>query len=193
MPIIILESKNHDLFGDRIGPMGVGLHALPCRSQTMGHEDRQAIHVSASLDDCVAIVDDDPAYAAVCEEAFGQEGLQAICFTDGAEAWRAIRSGPNLLLVVANWMLPGLDGHRICRLLARYRPATTTVLMVGRRFLPEIWASMRLRADYILAKPFTAIRIVEQARLLIAAAHRRVVASVHWVPCEDRLTSPIQP
>jgi DNA-binding response OmpR family regulator len=149
----------------------------------MGRENRQGIHVSASQDDCIVIVDDDPAYAAACKEAFGQDGRQIICFTDGAEAWRDIRSRPNLLLVVANWMLPGLDGHRICRLLVQQRPAVTTVLMVGRYFLPEAWTrKMRLRADYALAKPFSALEIKEQVRLLIATAHRRHAASVHWLP-----------
>ena len=163
--------------------MGVGFGALLFRSQTMEHEHRQAIRMrTPMMGGCIAIVDDDPAYVSACEEAFGQEGRRTICFTDGGEAWRDIRSRPNLLLVVANWMLPGLDGHRVCRLLARHRPAVTTVLMVGRSFLPETWAKMRLRADYVLAKPFSAIGIKEQARLLIAAAYRRAVASLGDLP-----------
>ncbi|GEM_PF-6651938 len=145
----------------------------------MVHENRHAIRVSTPLADCIAIVDDDATYTAACEEAFGQEDLHMICFTNGTEAWRDIRSRPNLLLIVANWMLPGLDGYRICRLLAQQGSATTTVLTVGRRFLPEIWAKMRLRADYVLAKPFPASGIKEQALLLVATARRRYAASVH--------------
>ncbi len=162
---------------------GVGLGALLCWShQMMGREHRQAIRVSTPLGDCIAILDDDPSYAAACEEAFGQQGMHTICFGDGAEAWRDIRSRPDLLMVVANWMLPGLDGHRICRLLAQQRPATTTVLMVGRYFLPGVWEKMRLRTGYVLAKPFSANGIKEQARLLIAAAQRRRAACLHGLP-----------
>lgn len=159
----------------------------------MEREHRQAIHVRARRADCIAIVDDDPTYTATCEELFGQEGLHTICFADGAEAWRGIRSRSDLLLVVANWMLPGLDGHRICRLLAQHRPTVTTVLMVGLYFLPEVWTkTMRLQVDYVLAKPFSAIGSKEQARLFIAGAHRRRTVNVPDPHREDRSVFPIQ-
>src|ERR1035437_8987259 len=123
----------------------------------------------------VVIVDDDPVCRVALEQAFGRRNVQTVSFEDGAEAWRNIQAGPDVFLAVVNWMLPGLDGHRICEWLIQRSPATTAVLMVGRRFLSEAWAEMGFRAHGILPKPFLAAQIDQEVGRIMAMASRRAL------------------
>jgi DNA-binding response OmpR family regulator len=151
----------------------------------MEREHRQSSHVSTPQVGRVAIVDDDPVCLAALERVFARQGLQTISFEDGAQARQGIQASPDVSLAVVNWMLPGLDGHRICQWLARQRPEITTVLLVGRRFLLEAWAKLHVRADYVLAKPLPEIGLDEQIRDLVAAVYGPRVASVHGLPYRD--------
>ena len=124
----------------------------------------------------VVIVDDDPLCRAALEQAFRRQNVRTVSFEDGAEAWRSIQAGPDVSLAVVNWMLPSLDGHRICKWLAQERSATTTVLMVGRRFVSEAWVNMGFRPHHILSKPFLAARIDQEVRRIMELASRRARA-----------------
>lgn len=150
----------------------------------MEHENRQSGGTNIPRAKCVAIVDDDTRCAALLDAAFERQGLRTVVFENGDEAWRSIQASPDVCLVVANWMLPGLDGHRTCRLLAAQRPEIPSVLMLGRTLIAEAWRTMRLMADYVLAKPFPAAGIDGQVRLLARmacgrGAHLTIVRPQH--------------
>src|ERR1035437_9563284 len=141
----------------------------PCRgSRSMDCETRVLPRIAAPQIGRVVIVDDDPVCRAALEQAFRRRNVRPVSFRDGAEAWRSIQEGLDVSLAVVNWMLPGLDGHRICQWLAEQNPATTTVLMVGRRFLSEAWSSMGFRPHRILPKPFLTAQVDREVGRIIA-------------------------
>jgi DNA-binding response OmpR family regulator len=121
----------------------------------------------------VVIVDDDPVCRAALEQAFWRQNVRTVSFEDGAAAWRSIQAGPDVSLVVVNWMLPGLDGHRICQWLAQQNPGITTVLMVGRRFASEVRTGMGFWPHRILLKPFVTARVEREVRRIMALVSRR--------------------
>jgi DNA-binding response OmpR family regulator len=116
----------------------------------------------------VVIVEDDPDCLALLEESLASRGLHPRSFDNGLDAWQAIQDDPGLPLVIANWILPGLDGYRICTWLAERESPPMTVLMVGRHFLPEVMSMPGLRATHLLAKPLREVDI-EQIRAAFAA------------------------
>lgn len=121
----------------------------------------------------VLIADDDPSYLTVLERTLGRMGLPTVSCTDGSKAWAAIEERPGLFMAVMNWMLPGLDGHEICRRLHERKSPVTPVLMVGRDFLQEAWSRLDLRGAYVLAKPFSEAEIDQQVARLIRLASSR--------------------
>lgn len=121
----------------------------------------------------IVIADDDSDCHNHLLAAFKAGEAAAAGFADGREAWDAIQQTPDVVLVVANWMLPGLDGHIICSRLVKQRPEVSTVLMLGRGILPSVWFELQLQADYILAKPFAESSSAAQARRLVEIACRR--------------------
>jgi len=118
----------------------------------------------------VLIADDDPACLIKLEKAFHRQGFQTVSCTDGREAWMAIQQRPNVVLAVLNWMMPGMDGHMICRRLHERQSTVVPVLMIGRSFLHEAWTRLYLRTQYVLAKPFSETEINRQVCALIRLA-----------------------
>jgi DNA-binding response OmpR family regulator len=136
-------------------------------------ETWELLRVAASQIGRVVLVDDDPVCLAALEQAFRRRNVSTVSFEDGAEAWRSIQAAPDVFLAIVNWMLPGLDGHRICRWLAQQSPATTTVLMVGRAFVSEAWGKMGFRPHRILPKPFVTAQIDQEVGRIMALASGR--------------------
>ncbi len=118
----------------------------------------------------VLLADDDRECLQVLEWAFEIRGLATLSVTNGYQAWNTLRTRSDIRIAVLNWMLPGLDGHWICRRLAEDASPVTTVLMLGGYFLPAVCARPGSPADHLLAKPFSQVGIDEQLSKSILAA-----------------------
>jgi len=121
----------------------------------------------------VLIADDDLSYLVELERVFRLRGLTTISCTDGRKAWRAIQERPRIFLAVLNWMLPGIDGHIICRRLHEQRSTVVSVLMIGRRFEHEARTRLHPRAQHVLTKPFPEAGIDQQIDRIIRLASLR--------------------
>ncbi len=113
----------------------------------------------------VLIADDDPSVLATLQNAFAQLMILPAAASDGIDAWQMIcNARPDIVIV--NWMLPRMDGYRICRDL-REEGLAMSVLMIGKDILHDIWRKMPLPADYVLCKPFE-VDLVDQLVRLVA-------------------------
>lgn len=64
----------------------------------------------------ILVVDDDPVSVRILEQALAQEGHQVITARDGREALQlALEHNPQA--VIADWMMPRMDGAELCRTL----------------------------------------------------------------------------
>ena len=66
----------------------------------------------------VLIVEDDPVHRRMLEVLIGRLGYEALTATDGREAIQRLESEP-VQLVVADWMMPELDGLALCQEIRR--------------------------------------------------------------------------
>jgi diguanylate cyclase (GGDEF)-like protein len=104
-------------------------------------------------------------------------GHEAILAEDGVQAWDMFR-GAGIEVVISDWMMPGMNGDELCRLirsepLGRY---TYFVMLTSLEGHGHIVAAMRAGADDYLSKPFDSEQL--EARLIgaarVGALHRRV-------------------
>lgn len=99
---------------------------------------------------------------------------------DGAAVWAAFQSAP-AAMVVLDWMMPGIDGLEVCRLIrAHPEGADTYLLMItARSNAADLDDVLDAGADDYLPKPVTSsdilarLRIAEK-RIEAATARRRV-------------------
>jgi two-component system chemotaxis response regulator CheY len=120
----------------------------------------------------VLVVDDDPAYRLLLEQAVRSFGHDAVVATDGIEAWECFLSArPDVVLT--DWTMPGLDGIELCTRVREHPDGwmTYVILVTGRDAQDQVATGIRAGADDYLTKPL----VVEDLHIRLLAA-RRVIA-----------------
>jgi two-component system cell cycle sensor histidine kinase/response regulator CckA len=112
----------------------------------------------------ILIADDEPAIRRFAARALIEAGYEVLEATDGAAALSMVRSGSEAIdAVVSDVVMPRLTGIELLQLLSASHPDLPCILMSG-------YAAGQLREMGIaapcgmLAKPFTAERLVEEVR-----------------------------
>jgi DNA-binding response OmpR family regulator len=116
----------------------------------------------------VLVIDDEPDVLMLCRmnlERAGHEVLEASNGQDGLEV--AQRERPDL--VVLDVMLPGFDGHEVCRRVQAHRPVPV-LMLTARDDETDVLVGLGVGADDYLTKPFRMRELVAR----VAALLRRV-------------------
>ncbi|MBS3733735.1 MAG: response regulator transcription factor [Phycisphaerae bacterium] len=101
------------------------------------------------------VADDDPFYRAMVAEALWRAGVSPLAVDNGRDAWEVLTGPEPTGLAVVNWLLPDLDGYRICRLLEGRRDRPLLIVMAGSLVTSTGQPDPLLSAaDMCLTKPF---------------------------------------
>ena len=104
-------------------------------------------------------------------------GHESILAEDGAQAWDLFR-GSRFEVVISDWMMPGMNGDELCRLVRSepLAPYTYFVILTSLEGRAPVVQGMRAGADDYLTKPFDSDQLeaclIGAAR--VSALHRRV-------------------
>jgi sigma-B regulation protein RsbU (phosphoserine phosphatase) len=137
----------------------------------------------------VLLVEDDHATREMYAAAFAHEGFRILQAGTATEALAMCRD-PIPDLVVADVMLPGIDGLQLCvRLRERFTPARLPIVIVtGRYSGAEAMArARRAGCQDVLLKPCLPETLISEARRLIAEA--RSVRERAAAAMRDRATA----
>jgi DNA-binding response OmpR family regulator len=104
----------------------------------------------------VLIAEDELVSRRSLEAILRKWGYTVIVTEDGAAAWDVLRRDDTPQLAVLDWMMPGMDGPDICRLLKQSpRPrAPYVILLTARDGKADLVAGLESGADDYIAKPF---------------------------------------
>jgi DNA-binding response OmpR family regulator len=117
---------------------------------------------------CVLVVEDDPVINQALADRLEAEGYDVVRAWDGPGAVAACSDhAPDL--VVLDVMLPGYDGHEVCRRIQADRPVPV-LMLTARTEEADILVGLGVGADDYLTKPFRMRELVAR----IAALLRRV-------------------
>jgi DNA-binding response OmpR family regulator len=102
----------------------------------------------------ILVVEDDRAIAAGLRAGLEAEGFAVDVATDGIDGlWMARENAYDV--VVLDLMLPGLDGHEVCRQLRAAGIWTPILVLTARDAEADEVAALDVGADDYLAKPFS--------------------------------------
>jgi len=104
----------------------------------------------------VLVADDDPAYRSLLQNLLAEWNYEVLEACDGNEAWQAMQEPEKPNLVILDWMMPGMDGFELARLI-RSDPSienTYVILVTGTRNKEDIMKVLVCGADDYLLKPF---------------------------------------
>ena len=118
----------------------------------------------------VLVVEDEPTIADAIAARLTAEGFDVEQVHDGLVALdRAAAWDPEV--VVLDVMLPGLDGHEVCRRLQAARPVPV-LMLTARDDETDLLVGLGIGADDYMTKPFSMRELVARIRALLRRVER---------------------
>jgi phosphoserine phosphatase RsbU/P len=104
----------------------------------------------------VLIAEDDMVSRSVLETLLKRWGHEVVAAEDGQAAWEVLRCDDSPRLAILDWMMPGLDGTEVCRLVRALprREPPYLILLTARDRKEDVVAGLESGADDYLTKPF---------------------------------------
>jgi len=104
----------------------------------------------------ILIAEDDPAFRRILADTLARWGYEVVISRDGNEAWLALNSEDAPRLAILDWMMPGLDGLELCRMIRKelHENYTYVILLTSQQRDEDLIAGMEAGADDYLTKPF---------------------------------------
>ena len=128
----------------------------------------------------VLVVEDEPTIAEAIAARLVAEGFDVEQVHDGLVALdRAAAWDPEV--VVLDVMLPGLDGHEVCRRLQAERPVPV-LMLTARDDETDLLVGLGIGADDYMTKPFSMRELVARIRALLRRVERAAAGAVAGAP-----------
>jgi phosphoserine phosphatase RsbU/P len=102
----------------------------------------------------ILIAEDDRVTARLLSEAVRSWGYDVLLAADGTSAFAALSAENPPQLALLDWMLPGLDGPEVCRMVrAAAQSSTYLIMLTSRSEQADVVAGLQAGADEYLVKP----------------------------------------
>lgn len=104
----------------------------------------------------ILIAEDDPVSSRVLATTLTKWGHEVVATADGLEAWAALQNDDAPQLAILDWMMPGIEGPEVCRLIRQDVKTASTyiILLTALARKEEMVAGLESGADDYLSKPF---------------------------------------
>ena len=119
----------------------------------------------------ILIAEDQPASALLLRRLLERLGQEVTVVNDGEKAWQVVQQ-MWFPLIISDWVMPGMDGLELCRLVRKQfdRSYTYLILLTSKQSLEERLEGLRAGADDFLTKPLNsqelAVRLEIASRIL---------------------------
>jgi phosphoserine phosphatase RsbU/P len=115
------------------------------------------------------IAEDDLVSRRVLEATLQKWGYGVTAVSDGAAAWELLRRDDKPKLAILDWMMPGMDGVTLCRLVRQLPHGRTSylILLTAKSEKENRVAGLEAGADDYVAKPFDRAEL--RARVQVGA------------------------
>lgn len=116
--------------------------------------------------DKILLVEDDSTLSFIIQDALCREGFEVVCASNG-EAGLAIfkEVGPDI--IVADVMMPKMDGFEMVRLIRLASPDVPVLFLTARTALDDVVKGFELGANDYIRKPFRILELVVRIKALL--------------------------
>ena len=104
----------------------------------------------------ILIADDESATRRLVEALLTKVEHEVVVARDGNEAWEILQQPDAPQLVILDWMMPGMDGIKICHMLRDREGGgyTHIIMLSAKNEIRDLVAALNAGADDYLSKPF---------------------------------------
>jgi DNA-binding response OmpR family regulator len=104
----------------------------------------------------ILVAEDDLVSRRALEASLGKWGHSVLVVADGVAAYEVLSRDSAPRLAILDWMMPGLDGPTVCRMIRgdAARPTPYLILLTARGATEDRVAGLEAGADDYISKPF---------------------------------------
>jgi DNA-binding response OmpR family regulator len=104
----------------------------------------------------ILIADDESATRRLVEALLSKVEHEVIVARDGNEAWEILQRPDAPRLAILDWMMPGMDGIKVCHMLRDREGGgyTHIIMLSAKNEVRDLVAALNAGADDYLSKPF---------------------------------------
>ena len=104
----------------------------------------------------ILIADDDRVGATILKGSLERLGHDVLVAHDGHEAWRFLQQDDTIAMGILDWMMPGVDGLELCRLIRQDagHAHLYVIMLTARSGQSDVVTAIDSGADDYLTKPF---------------------------------------
>lgn len=116
--------------------------------------------------DKVLLVEDDSTLSFIVQDALTREGFDVVCATNGESGLKLFKD-TNPDIIVADVMMPKMDGFKMVRIIRLTSPAVPVLFLTARTALDDVVKGFELGANDYIRKPFQILELVVRIKALL--------------------------
>ncbi len=118
------------------------------------------------MKDKILLVEDDSTLLFIVQDALSREGFDVVCAPDGESGLKIFKeSNPDA--IVADVMMPKMDGFEMVKLIRLAAPSVPVLFLTARTALDDVVKGFELGANDYLRKPFQILELVVRIKALL--------------------------
>lgn len=123
--------------------------------------------------DKILLVEDDSTLSFIVQDALTREGFDVVCAPNGESGLKLFtESNPDI--IVADVMMPKMDGFEMVRLVRLTSPAVPVLFLTARTALDDVVKGFELGANDYIRKPFQILELVVRIKALLKRNHQGI-------------------
>lgn len=116
--------------------------------------------------DKILLVEDDSTLSFIVQDALTREGFDVVCAPNGESGLKMFNdSNPDI--IVADVMMPKMDGFEMVRIIRLTSPAVPVLFLTARTALDDVVKGFELGANDYIRKPFQILELVVRIKALL--------------------------
>lgn len=116
--------------------------------------------------DKILLVEDDSTLSFIVHDALTREGFDVVCAPNGESGFKLFKD-TNPDIIVADVMMPRMDGFEMVRIIRLTSPAVPVLFLTARTALDDVVKGFELEANDYLRKPFQILELVVRIKALL--------------------------
>ncbi len=114
----------------------------------------------------ILIADDDPVSQSILSDLVANQGYEVTLVSNGTDAWKALKTDPQLHVAFIDWMMPGIDGPTLCAKIKaeiddRY---VYSIMITAKDGKEDLMVGMAAGADEFISKPVHEGELISRLR-----------------------------
>ena len=116
--------------------------------------------------DKILLVEDDSTLSFIVQDALTREGFDVVCASNGEFGLKLFKEAePDI--IVADVMMPKMDGFEMVRLIRLTAPAVPVLFLTARTALEDVVKGFEIGANDYIRKPFQILELVVRIKALL--------------------------